>query len=295
MIKFFGKPTQASLLAAITVGLLAQPSLAESHVRQPPRSLAKKPLRQPLSKQVDYGPLIRAMRQFLAQDRYLLESKLTLSAKTPGANLESAVQIRTISEEPNKFRTQISFMNKQGAVGKEYLMVSDGKQVWTHNLGDNIYSVVDYPQFKNDNDNFLSGMLSRLFSTIRNTAGRDNISLLVNVPEAQLIKILETKLTKDVVGLTSGTQRLQGEEYTMYSYLDAKKGYRMNAFIDPLTSEIRYFQIVSHSNQKFDIDVQEQVLQYTTPTSVPADAFQFVPPPDAQLQKTPLSMNPFLQ
>lgn len=295
MIKILGKPTYVSVFVAMTVGLLGQPSLAEHHTHQHLFTLTNKPLRQPFKKQVDYGPLIRAMRQFLANDRYLLESQLTLAAKTPGANLESTVQIQTISEEPNKFRTKISFMNKKRAVGKEYLLVSDSKQVWTHNVADNIYSVVDYSQFQNDNDNFLSGMLSRLFSTIRNTAGQDNISLLVTVPEAQLIEILEAKLTQDIAGLTTQTQRLEGEKYMTYSYLDAKKGYKMSAFIDTLTSEIKYFQIVSNSKQKFDVEVTEKVIQYTTPPSVPADAFQFVPPTGAQLQKTPISINPFLQ
>lgn len=295
MTKPFGHWNQSyvSLLSALAVGLLVQPAWSQS--QRQILTTAARPFIHPAEKKVDYGLLIRAMRQFLANDRYLLKSELTLKAKTPGASLVSVAQIQTISEEPNQFRTKITFMDQAEKLGREYLLVSDGQQVWTHDLVNNVYSVSDYRQFQEADDNFLSGMLSRLFSTIRNSAGKDNISLLVNAPEAKLVEILETKFAADMAGLKSDTQRLEGAEYTTYSYLDQTKGYQMRAFINAWTSEIKYLQIASHNHQSLNFNVQEKVIHYTNPLSVPADAFRFVPPSGAQLQKTPISINPFLQ
>lgn len=295
MTKFFAILNQRnfSLLTLVTIGLLAPP--AWSQPQQPLFTPVTRPFVHSGEKKVDYGLLIRAMRQFLGEDRYLLESELTLKAKTPGASLNAVARIQTISEEPNQFRTKISFVNSAGKRGREYLLISNGKQVWTHDLNQNVYSVTDYQQFQNADDNFLSGMLSRLFSTIRSSAGEDNISLLVNVPEAKLIEILEAQFSANMAGLKTEIQRLEGAEYTTYSYLDQKKGYQMSAFINAWTSEIKYLQIASRNNQEFDVDVQEKVIHYTNPISVPANAFQFVPPQGSQLQTTPISLNPFMQ
>lgn len=291
MTKLFGYQRQVCLLSAFMVGLLVQPAWSQSQ----PLTPVAQPFVHPAEKTVDYGLLVRAMRQFLANDRYLLQSELTLKAKTPGADLVSVAQIQTISEEPNRFRTKISFRGQTGEVGREYLLVSDGQQVWTHDLSKNVYSVRDYQQFQDANDNFLSGMLSRLFSTIRNSAGKDNIALLVNVPEDKLVEILESKFAPDKAGLKSDTQRLEGAQYTTYSYLDQTKGYQLQAFIDALTSEIKYLQMASQNHQTLNFNIQEKVIQYTNPLAVPADAFRFVPPAGAKLQKTPISINPFLQ
>ncbi|WP_299493277.1 hypothetical protein [Acaryochloris sp. IP29b_bin.137] len=282
-----------SLGSICALGLLSQP--VWSQPSRPVGPIVARPFVHPTEKKVDYGLLIRAMRQFLANDRYLLKSELTLKANTPGASLISVAQIQTIAEEPNRFRTQITFINDAGNVGRGYLLVSDGLQVWTHDLVNNIYSVSNYQQFQDANDNFLSGMLSRLFSTIRNSAGKDNISLLVTVPEDKLVEILETKLAPDQAELKSDTQYLEGAKYTTYSYLDQTKGYQLQAFIDALTSEIKYLQIASQNRKTLNFNVQEKVIQYTNPSSVPADAFRFVPPARAKLQKTPISINPFLQ
>lgn len=293
MTKLFGYQRQVCLLSAFMVGLLGQPVWSQSH--SPLLRPVAQPFVHPAEKTVDYGLLVRAMRQFLANDRYLLQSELTLKAKTPGADLVSVAQIQTISQEPNRFRTKISFREQTGKVGREYLLVSDGQQVWTHDLSKNVYSVRDYQQFQDANDNFLSGMLSRLFSTIRNSAGKDNIALLVNVPEDKLVKILETKFAPDKAGLKSDTQHLEGAQYTTYSYLDQTKGYQLQAFIDELTSEIKYLQMASQNHQTLNFNIQEKVIQYTNPLAVPADAFRFVPPAGAKLQKAPISINPFLQ
>ncbi|UJB70366.1 hypothetical protein HRE53_04430 [Acaryochloris sp. 'Moss Beach'] len=291
MTKFCGYQRHVCLLSAFMVGLLVQPAWSQAQRLTP----IAQPFVHPAEKKMDYGLLVRAMRQFLANDRYLLKSELTLKAKTPGADLVSVAQIQTISEEPNRFRTQITFMEQTGEVGREYLLVSNGQQVWTHDLTNNVYAIISYQKFQNANDNFLSGMLSRLFSTIRNSAGKDNISLLVNVPEDKLVEILETKLAPNQAGLQSETQYLEGAKYTTYSYLDQAKGYQLQAYIDALTSEIKYLQMASQDHQTLNFNIQEKVIHYTNPPSVPADAFRFVPPTGAKLQKTPISINPFLQ
>lgn len=288
MTKRLGYQRHVCLLSAFMVGLLVQPAWSQSQHLTP----VAQPFVHPAEKKVDYGLLVRAMRQFLAHDRYLLKSELTLKAKTPKADLVSVAQIQTISEEPNRFRTKITFMEPTGG---EYLLVSDGQQVWTHDLDNNVYSLMSYQQFQNANDNFLSGMLSRLFSTIRNSAGKDNIALLVKVPEDKLVEILETKLAPDQAGLQSDTQHLEGTKYTTYSYLDQTKGYQLQAFIDTLTSEIKYLQMASQNQKTLNFNIQEKVIHYTNPPSIPADAFRFVPPSGAKLQKTPISINPFLQ
>ena len=294
MIKLSSKliSSSISLFVAIAFGLLAQPSWAQSS--QKPLTLSTKATPQPTEKKVDYSLLIRAMRQFLASDRYLLESKLTLSAKAPGVTMASVARIQTISAEPNQFRTRISFTNRENEQGREYLLVSNGKQVWTYNVEQNVYAVVEYQQFQRAKDNFMTGMLSRLFSTIRNSAGPHNISLLVNVPEAKLIEILETQLADSVSGLTTDTQRLDGKNYTTYFYHDQNKGYQMRAFIDVKTSEIRHFQVANQGNKELDFKIAEQVIHRSIPPSVPANAFRFVPPAGAKLQTTPISINPFL-
>lgn len=280
-------------LSLFAICVLAQPSWSQPS--RPVVPIAARPFVHPTKKKVDYGLLIRAMRQFLANDRYLLKSELTLKANTPGASLISVAQIQTIAEEPNRFRTQITFLDDAGAVGREYLLVSDGLQVWTHDLGNNVYSVVNYRQFQDANDNFLSGMLSRLFSTIRHSAGEDNIALLVNVPESQLVELLESKLAEQPTGFQSDTQHLEGADYTTYSYLDPIKGYQLRAFIDALTSEIKYLQIASHNPKSLNFNVREKVIHYTNPLTVPEDAFRFVPPSGAKLQTKPIAIHPFLQ
>lgn len=293
MTKLLGYQRRVCLLSTFLVSLLVQPAWSQSY--SPPLTPVAQPFVHPAKQKVDYGLLVRAMRQFLANDRYLLKSELTLKAKTPGADLVSVAQIQTISEEPNRFRTQITFMEQTGELGREYLLVSDGQQVWTHDLANNVYSIISYQEFQNANDNFLSGMLSRLFSTIRNSAGKDNIALLVKVPEDKLVEILETKFAPDQAGLKSDTQQLEGAKYTTYSYLDQTKGYQLQAFIDTLTSEIKYLQMASQNQQTLNFNIQEKVIHYANPLAVPADAFRFVPPAGVKLQKTPISINPFLQ
>jgi len=229
-------------LSVLTMGLLAGP--AWSHPQRPQvKPVVKPSAAQPfraVEDPVDYGLLVRAMRQFLAQDRYLLKSKLTLKAKMPGAALNSIAHIQTIAAESNQFRTKITFTDKAGTKGQTYLFVSNGQQVWTHDLTKNVYAVSTYQQFQKAKDSFLSGMLSRLFATIRNSAGQDNLALFTKAPEATLVRILKTKLAAKPAGFKSGTQQLEGSEYTTFSYFDQTKGYKMKAFIDARTSEIKY-------------------------------------------------------
>jgi len=238
----------------------------------------------------EFDTLIRAVRQFLIRDRYSIESKMTMLAQFPGGEVSFSSQIKTTTATPNRFRSEIAFTNSDGRVGNQYVVVSNGKQVWIHDLNANIYSVMDYQSFHDYDDGFMIGFFSSIFLTIRE--GEENVDTLLDLPEDQLVEAVANQLEVEIDTLNSGTENFEGTQYETYRYNDPEQEFVMTAFIEPTTAAIAHFQIAGQEDN-LDIVMRESIVDITELRFIPANTFRFLPPFNAQKVDTTISIEPF--
>lgn len=77
--------------------------------------------------------LARTVANFFRGDRAETESALEIKGTSPSLIFQVYLQVNTIVQSPQRFRSEIVFRDPGGAVGHRYLVISDGDRVWTSN------------------------------------------------------------------------------------------------------------------------------------------------------------------
>ena len=238
----------------------------------------------------DFELLIQAARKFLATNMAQIESQLNISGNFSGGTVNFYTQINTIMEAPKKFRSQIAFTNGKGVIGKQYVVVSDGNQVWIYNVEEEKYSVMTYENFLESNDDFLIGMLSSLFLEI--LANTEQIELFREISVEELREAFNKNLNTDINQVNSDKETIAENEYTTYSYTESEEGFTIKAFINPSSADIKYIHLTGVEDE-VSLFMEEQIIKKTNLQSIPSDTFRFLPPINVQKVDEPIPIEPF--
>ncbi len=276
------------LLSSQSVFVL--PTKAQSQSNSTLRSVNQKSLISLNSQQLKL--LVKAVRPFITNNSFEMQSTLNLKFDFTGGSFEVWVKINTIMEAPQKFRSEITFSDPSGIDGKQYVVVSDGNQVWIHNLKDEQYSVMEYSSFNESDDSFLIGMMSSILSEFWQDI--EDIDMLKSFSEDELITALENELGADISEIDYELKELVGNQYATYTFTDEQDGFNMTTFINTSTEEIEYLQInLFDFEDEMSIFMEEKVTQKNILESISPNTFNFIPPSNAQKVDEPISIELF--
>ncbi|NER00208.1 MAG: hypothetical protein F6K30_26500, partial [Cyanothece sp. SIO2G6] len=241
---------------------------------------------------------VRAIRNLLVTDVYVLESALSFTGSGSGFSLEFDLQVQTLIQQPNQFQSSIQFVGPDGAVNRQYVLTSDGQQVWIYDADQNVYSTISYSEFDaNYSDSFLIGLFRLVLFDLSDelSENRGLLEILISLSEEVLqeqdvVSGIETSL--DIANSTIGTEIVDGIPYTTFAYLDPQSAVTMTLFIDPITALIERIHVTRQSGG-MTLVVEEDVIHKAPPVSLASDAFVFLPPDDAQLSDTLVRIRPF--
>jgi outer membrane lipoprotein-sorting protein len=218
--------------------------------------------------------LAKVVTNFFKSDRYQTESEFRLSAMAPGISYTSSVQLRAITQLPNKFRIELTFAQPNPVTEPSYLMVSDGEQVWLYRPSSKEYAIMSYEEFKRWNDSFFMGLSTQAFLEV---PPEFQATLAQNpVSGNTLVEMFQGLLSNDIP-LAGGQRNLQGQDYYVYQYTDAGQGYTFSALVEPTTATVEQFEIAGTS-EGMDVTMEEKILRRTDNPAIAADTFTFVPP-----------------
>ncbi len=265
----------AAALSGLSPLVHAQPSQTQQTPPEP--SVQNEPAPETntqLSNKPDLNLLAKTVTNFLKSDRYQTESELLLTGTATGATFTSSVQIKTITQFPKQFRSEIAFTESGGSEAKRYLVVSNGNQVWTYHPDLKQYAVTDYETFDKSRDTFLIGLSSSLF--LEMPADFREILAEGALSDQTVIDVLDQMLQSKDVPLKGGMRNLEGRAYYVYEYTDSKQGYTFSVLVKPETATIEQIQIAGKS-AGLDLLVREQILRRIENPVIAADTFSFSP------------------
>lgn len=288
-------PTVLFMLVVAGDGGLASPS--ESDL---PRTLlqafAAEKQSTPLAAVPDAINFIRALRTLLVTDTHALDSELLFTGSAAGFSFRSDVRIQTVLEQPNRFRSLIQFVEPGSTANEQYIVTSNGQQVWIYDAAQNIYSVMPYGEFI---DNYDSSFLIGIFTTfwlgvLEDTA--EDVRLFTSISEEDLLQnealLRQIEADLDIENSTIGTETVDGVQYTTFSYADPQDDFTMTLFIDPTTALIEDIHLTGQV-EELEIVMQEAVTHKASGSPPAADAFTFLPPTGAQRSETPIPIGAF--
>lgn len=242
----------------------------------------------------DSDIVVRAMYKLLTDDSYALSTGLLVNVSGPGLTFSMNVQTQTMAEQPNRFQTSIQFPDAEGNLDRQYTVTSDGQQVWIFDADQNTYSVMSYRAFRDDyKDSFLIGFLTDFRLDFVEEV---NPELFETVSEADLFQN-EALLNAienywDFSSSTMTREVINGTSYIMLTYANPKEGTVVTIGINLETSLVETMRLTTPSDG-LEIDMQETITHQTPPAVIPQNTFTFVPPRDAQLSDTPVSIGDF--
>ena len=252
-----------------------------------------KPQKQPISSS-EIAPLFKAAAKLLSEDRYQIESEMILTGDAPGIQFTSNVRIKTITEAPNKFNSEITFFSPNGLSGKQFKIISDGQQVWIYDLSTNQYSVSGYQEFIESNDGFFLGVVSFFYLSLQSDSENANVyaRFLSSLSEEELIKFLETEFKIDYENVSMKEETLNNIPYKVYQIKDRESGFVFDFSLNSLLNEV---EIVSISGKQsgLDITMKEQVNSKISPLSLSRETFSFLPSVGSKKVEQTLEIKPF--
>lgn len=261
-----------TILSGLSPVVCAQPS--QTTPTKPEPSLNNvTPNNSELSNRPDYKILAKTVANFFTSDTYQTESELQLSGSSAGVTFSSSMQVKTIVKSPKKFRSEITFPPSNGSVGKKYIVVSDGEQVWIYRSDLKQYAVKNYEAFEKSNDDFIIGMSSALYLKIA-PSFKGITTVLGN---KNLADVLEEMLSSRNLALKGGVRSIDSKTYHFYEFTQQKEGFTFNALVEPETVKLEQIQILGKS-QGMDIALKEKIIRRIENPTLEADTFSFAPP-----------------
>lgn len=276
-------PIKLTLTIISSVSLITLLAGKVSAITTPPLKIATqaKTIAQ-TTQTIDIELLAKTISNFLQSSSYLTESESLLVAKTDGFDFSFNFKTKTIAQSGKKFRSEITFTPQGESKQINYLVISDGKQVWIYRPDLKQYAVISYTDFT---ESFFIGISSLAFVEIP----EDTRKLIVQSENSQSI-VKEFGLTNDS-GLKQEKRTVDGEELSIYSYKDSKDGFTFTGFFQPQTANLKQVEMRG-KNEGLDISITEKILQRTADPAIDAQTFTFTPPEGVKKVRS-LSISPF--
>ena len=286
---FLGKNADISLLSSGEtrfLGILNQLPSSPTQQEIAPATISQ------LDSTVDLTLLANTVRNFLTSETYQTQSAMEINMTASGLSLTFLVEIDTITQSPDKFRSEITFLPSfQSPETIKYTVVADGEQVWIYRPDLEQYAVTNSEAFS---EMFLIGFSSLIFlefsTSIRESFPEAEINNenIVNLVE---IFLKSNDFQSDAPHLSGGRQIFQDKEYYRYEYRVPEEELLFNAFVDPETATLEQLQFTVE-DEGINFVFTEQIIQRIAEPLITADTFSFSPPPGATMVDS-LSIDPF--
>ena len=287
---------KAIAILGITTALTGMSTLVYAQRSQTPQTISQATPSQPppannppVNNRPDLTLLAKSMIKFLQNDSYETESQMQLNAVSQGTSVTLSVQVKTIAQTPNKFRSDIAFLPLSGLTTNSYTIVTDGQQLWTYKANVKKYAVSTYQNFQKSNDSFFIGIPSFMFLQMaplfRQLITENDVS------STDLMEFLEEMFQSNKVSVKGNSLNIQGREYYSYEIEAPKKDYKFTVLIAQETAIIEEIKM-SGKWQNTDITLTEKIISRIARTSLANNTFIFSPPPETT--KVPsISIEPF--
>ncbi len=227
--------------------------------------------------------LSKAAGRFWQNNRYETTSKMLLTGTFGGMEIKTEVQVKTIAETGNKYRSDITFRREDGKIGPRYQLISNGSQAWIYRPDLKQYSQITTAGF---NDSFWIGISSSLFLSLPENLRRSLLSEVGSNGKAFAeLQGLDPKQFK------VENRQLNGQDFTTYIYTDTKEGFTMIGYVDPNTGNLQQVEL-SGDFEGINILMSENIQQRNHFTKVNRQTFNFVPPRGVKKVKK-LEIEPF--
>ncbi|HLO85119.1 MAG TPA: hypothetical protein VK203_08930 [Nostocaceae cyanobacterium] len=273
----------ASVASVSLITMLVGISQAQSTQPQPALTAAKTTKISQRQTTLNKDLLVKAITKFWQSDRYLTESQSLITAKTQGGDFKFKINTKTIVQAGGKFRSEIFFTEIEDQTKQQYVVISDGKKVWTYNPVSQEYSISSSDNFQ---ESFLIGVSSLVFIQFPEEA---RVAISQNQSSSE--KILQEIGLLDNTRLKEEQGIVDNQQVSVYRYTEPEDGFNFSAFIEPVEGIVKQVQFGGQSSG-FDILITEKILQRTSQPVTTAQTFKFSPPLGAKQVKS-LSIDPF--
>lgn len=242
-----------------------------------------------LSNQPDLALLTKTVINFLKSERYQTESELQLSGSSSGTTFMSSVQVKTLAQSPQQFRSEINFGTPGSSGGRKFIIVSNGENVWIYRPDLKQYAVTDYASFNKSDNSFYIGLSSYFFLEIApefaSMRGQGSNS------EQNIGEVLTEMLRSGKAALKGGRRSLEGRDYYVYEYTDSQEGYTIDALVASAQATVKQIRIIGQS-KGVDFVINETILRRVENPAIAPNTFNFSPPQGAKKVKS-ISLEPF--
>ena len=267
-------------LAAITIGSLGPiATVAQSPNAPTPTPRAESAIPLPL---LQAAPLVQAGSKLLGQQSYQIESAVELKVEVPNAPIVSNAKLKTIVAAPNKFNTEVGFLNEDDS-DSAFQIVSDGKQVWIYDVAQNRYSIGEYKQFIESETGLAVGTISNFYLKTLNGVNNNKIAgrAIAKLPPNRLMRYFQRFANVDLQNMVIKTAEVDGKPYNLYEINAYDKSYQATVYVTPQQADIERVD-VSGTKNGLKVMVRDTVVSQSAPDSLADDLFLFLPPEDAQ-------------
>lgn len=238
------------------------------------------------------APLVQATSKLLGQQSYEIESEVEITSQTR-ADVVANAQILTAIAAPNKVNSEITFFGENESLDRTYQIVSNGTQVWIYDLDQNQYSVSEYKPFIKSQTGLAVGTLANFYLKTLDGVNSNKIAsrAIGKLPPDRLLKYFSRFANIDLQNMATRNESVAGKAYAVYDINAADRSYQTTIYVTPQAANIERVNI-SGNKDGLKLEIAEQIISQTIPKSIPADAFNFVPPDDAEVTEQ-IKINPF--
>ncbi|NES83741.1 MAG: tetratricopeptide repeat protein [Moorea sp. SIO2B7] len=245
-------------------------------------------------------PLAKTVNNLFSSDRHQTESEMQITIAEPDKALIFNLQVKTIIQSPNLFRSEIILL-ESGEPVQKFILVSDGEKVWNYSPDLKQYAVTDYESFRESDDSPLIGLSSGLFLAVLGSSESEEASEdILGFFEAELSKKVEFFVIiafylliandNDDVVFKPSVQNVQGLEYYAYNF-DVKRNqeeeaFKFNLVLEPTQATVKQIQIqieIKEEGTDIEMAIQEKIIRQLDNPSISTDTFTFSPPKRAKL------------
>lgn len=267
----------------------AQGTLEDS---EPPATNTPKPaIPAPL---LQAAPLVQATSKLLSQQIYQIESEIELTAGEIEEPLMANAHLITTIVAPDKVKTEITFFDPEKTLDRQYQVIANGTQVWIYDVENNQYSVNEYGQFISSQTGLAVGTLANFYLKTLNTINNNRIAsrAIGKLPPDRLFRYFQSYANLDLQNIVIRNEQIGQEVYAVYDLDALDKSYQLTTYIAPQSSDIKQIYLQGKKDD-LDITLIEQIISQTALELMPVEAFNFIPPDDAEQVESQIAIDIF--
>jgi outer membrane lipoprotein-sorting protein len=225
----------------------------------------------------DLKLLSKAAGIFWQTDRAETISQTRFYGTRDGVKTDVSAQMQTIAQTGNKFRSKLTFIPPGSKVRTTYLIVSNGQDVWIHQLERQIYTKTSLAALKKDR--FWIGFSSAFFTGVSEQNRQEFIASLVTNPDftTTMTPLQLKELQQD--NISQINYREAGVNVSRYSF--GLKSFRIEVTLRREDTKLQKIELISE-DPKVDLTMSETIIKRSSQVNITSQTFTFTPPTGAK-------------